>query len=192
MVTDRAASSETTARWLGPGGGCWQAGARHLLRPSAAGPRPGRRGRLAPGGIEIGTVAVRKTPAAIADPLFAELPEVFHAQAVHRQTPCACPRRVPGPQRPSPTTPSASARPRGRVSPRSSTPPRCAAIRHLADALRSDGADPRPWADGHRYPAAAAIILVRFGRFVMERAVVRCLMQRNRASPGPCRCRRGA
>jgi hypothetical protein len=44
-------------------------------------------------------------------------------------------------------------------------------IRHLADALRSDGADPEALARTVTDTPAAAAILARFGRFVMERAV---------------------
>ena len=44
-------------------------------------------------------------------------------------------------------------------------------IRHLADALRSDGADPEALARTVIDTPAAAAILARFGRFVMERAV---------------------
>ena len=44
-------------------------------------------------------------------------------------------------------------------------------IRHLADALRSDGADPEALARTVTDTPATAAILARFGRFVIERSV---------------------
>jgi GMP synthase (glutamine-hydrolysing) len=128
-----------------------------------------------PGAKGSGTVAVRKTPAAIADPLFAELPEVFHAQAVHRQSAVRLP-------------PGAECLARNDFEPHHAFRVGEAAwgvqfhpefdafamrgyIRHLADALRSDGADPEALARTVIDTPAAAAILARFGRFVMERAV---------------------
>lgn len=175
MVTDRAPWSEATARWLADAvpqgvpvlGICYG----HQLLAHAL----GGEADWHPEGIEIGTVAVRKTPAAVADPLFAELPDVFHAQAVHRQTAVRLP-------------PGAECLARNDFEPHHAFRFGEAAwgvqfhpefdafamrgyIRHLADALRNDGADPEALARTVTDTPAAAAILARFGRFVIERSV---------------------
>lgn len=113
--------------------------------------------------------------AAVADPLFAELPDVFHAQAVHRQTAVRLP-------------PGAECLARNDFEPHHAFRFGEAAwgvqfhpefdafamrgyIRHLADALRNDGADPEALARTVTDTPAAAAILARFGRFVIERSV---------------------
>jgi GMP synthase (glutamine-hydrolysing) len=174
MVTERRDWSERSAEWLHRAahagmpllGICYG----HQLLAHAL----GGEADWHPEGIEIGTVAVRKTPAAIADPLFAELPDVFHAQAVHRQTAVRLP-------------PGAECLARNDFEPHHAFRFGEAAwgvqfhpefdafamrgyIRHLADALRNDGADPDAIARTVTDTPAAAAILARFGRFVMERS----------------------
>lgn len=85
MVTDRAAWSEATGRWLARLaaqdtpvlGICFG----HQLLADALG------GEAAdhPGGMEIGTVEIELTPEAAYDPLLSGLPARFEAQAVHSQ-----------------------------------------------------------------------------------------------------------
>ena len=174
MVTDRAAWSEHTARWLA---GVVAAGKPvlgicygHQLLAHAL----GGEADWHPEGIEIGTVVVRKTPAAIADPLFAELPEVFHAQAVHRQTAVRLP---PGAEclahndfEPHHAFRFGQAAWGVQFHPEFDAFAMRGYIRHLADALRNDGADPDAIARTVTDTPAAAAILARFGRFVMERS----------------------
>ncbi|HVL76575.1 MAG TPA: glutamine amidotransferase [Noviherbaspirillum sp.] len=86
MVTDREPWSESLVPWLRHAvearlpilGICYG----HQLLAHALG------GEVAyhPRGMEIGTVQIRKTAAAVDDPLFASLPRIFPAQAVHSQT----------------------------------------------------------------------------------------------------------
>ena len=86
MVTDREAWSERTAQWLArlvqDGtpllGICYG----HQLLAHALG------GEVAhhPAGIEVGSVAVRRLPAASDDALLGELPDEFAAHTVHEQS----------------------------------------------------------------------------------------------------------
>ncbi|WP_238482477.1 glutamine amidotransferase [Noviherbaspirillum aridicola] len=86
MVTDRAAWSEALAEWLRAAvaaripvlGICYG----HQLLAHALGGEVGYH----PGGIEIGTVSVTRTPQSDADALFARLPARFAAQAAHSQS----------------------------------------------------------------------------------------------------------
>lgn len=86
MVTDRAAWSEATARWLREAvdaglptlGICYG----HQLLAHALGGEVGHH----PDGREMGTVDIELHDAAHADPLFAGLPARFPAQATHLQT----------------------------------------------------------------------------------------------------------
>lgn len=86
MVTDRLDWSERTAEWLE---GAVAAGIPtfgicygHQLLAHAFGGRVGDD----PAGREIGTVSVRRRPAAGGDALFGDVPEVFFAQATHEQS----------------------------------------------------------------------------------------------------------
>ena len=86
MVTDRAPWSEDLARWLRTAvpenvpilGICYG----HQLLAHALGGEVGYHSQ----GIEIGTVSVRLSPSAHDDALFADFPDEFLAQAVHRQS----------------------------------------------------------------------------------------------------------
>jgi GMP synthase (glutamine-hydrolysing) len=86
MVTDRAPWSEALAAWLREAvaaqipvlGICYG----HQLLAHALGGEV----EYHPGGIELGTVPVRVTGHAVDDALFGGMPEVFPAQAVHRQS----------------------------------------------------------------------------------------------------------
>lgn len=174
FVTDRAEWSERSADWLRDAahagmsllGICYG----HQLLAHAL----GGEADWHPEGIEIGTVVVRKTPAAVADPLFAELPEVFHAQAVHRQTAVRLP---PGAEclahndfEPHHAFRFGQAAWGVQFHPEFDAFAMRGYIRHLADALRNDGADPDAIARTVTDTPAAAAILARFGRFVMERS----------------------
>jgi GMP synthase (glutamine-hydrolysing) len=85
MVTERAAWSEALVPWLNAAVGqavpllgiCYG----HQLLAHALGGEVDYH----PQGMEIGTVQVRKTGATADDPLFADLPPLFDAQAVHSQ-----------------------------------------------------------------------------------------------------------
>lgn len=85
MVTERAPWSEALVPWLNQAvahglpllGICYG----HQLLAHALGGEVGYH----PQGMEIGTVQIRKTDAAAHDPLFADLPPLFDAQAVHSQ-----------------------------------------------------------------------------------------------------------
>lgn len=86
MVTDRAPWSEALADWLAEAvpvgmpvlGVCYG----HQLLAHALGGEVDYH----PAGPEVGTVPVRLTPATRSDPLFSELPELFHAHATHAQS----------------------------------------------------------------------------------------------------------
>lgn len=86
MVTDHEPWSEAVAAWLRTAvaaelpvlGICYG----HQLLAHALGGEVGYH----PGGIELGTVPVALTAAAAEDPLFADLPPRFDAQAAHRQS----------------------------------------------------------------------------------------------------------
>ncbi|WP_326541623.1 glutamine amidotransferase [Pseudorhodoferax sp.] len=86
MVTDREPWSEAAAAWLR---GAVQAGLPvlgicygHQLLAHCLDGEVGYH----PGGIEVGSVAVQLQPAASADPVLGDLPPVFPAQVVHRQS----------------------------------------------------------------------------------------------------------
>lgn len=86
MVTDREPWSERAATWLAQLvdaevpvlGLCYG----HQLLAHALGGEVARH----PGGLEIGTVAIRQLPAAEGDALFGDLPLEFSAQVVHEQS----------------------------------------------------------------------------------------------------------
>ena len=86
MVTDREPWSERAAAWLAQLvaaqvpvlGLCYG----HQLLAHALGGEVARH----PGGLEIGTVAIRQLPAAAGDALFADLPIEFAAHVVHEQS----------------------------------------------------------------------------------------------------------
>ncbi|MDP3227504.1 MAG: glutamine amidotransferase [Acidovorax sp.] len=86
MVTDREPWSERTAAWLAQLvaaqvpvlGICYG----HQLLAHALGREVARH----PGGLEIGTVAIRPLPAADGDALLGDLPAEFAAQVVHEQS----------------------------------------------------------------------------------------------------------
>ncbi|MBU0746764.1 MAG: glutamine amidotransferase [Gammaproteobacteria bacterium] len=86
MVTDREPWSERAAAWLAQLvaakvpvlGLCYG----HQLLAHALGGEVARH----PGGLEIGTVAIRQLPAAEGDALFANLPTEFAAHVVHEQS----------------------------------------------------------------------------------------------------------
>jgi GMP synthase (glutamine-hydrolysing) len=86
MVTDHAPWSEAAAEWLA---GLSEDGVPilgvcygHQLLAHALGGEVGYH----PAGREIGTVTIHKLPAAEDDPLLADLPESFPAQATHAQS----------------------------------------------------------------------------------------------------------
>ncbi|WP_225785125.1 glutamine amidotransferase [Xenophilus sp. Marseille-Q4582] len=86
MVTERAAWSEAVAAWLRVAvpagvpvlGICYG----HQLLADALGGKAGDH----PTGLELGTVQVRRLPAAHGDALFGALPDGFPVQVVHRQS----------------------------------------------------------------------------------------------------------
>ncbi|HWT71823.1 MAG TPA: glutamine amidotransferase [Oxalicibacterium sp.] len=86
MVTDRAPWSERLAAWLSDAhrqeipllGICYG----HQLLADALGGEVAYHSQ----GMEIGSVAIDKTPAAASDPLFADLPEHFMGNVVHSQS----------------------------------------------------------------------------------------------------------
>lgn len=91
MITDRHPWAERTARWVAEHHGklpvlgvCFG----HQLVAHALG------GRVAalPGASEYGTIEVKATAAAAADPVFAGAPATFKAQAAHSQTVADLPR----------------------------------------------------------------------------------------------------
>ena len=86
MVTERASWSESLAEWLRTAvpaglptlGICYG----HQLLADALGGEAGNHAH----GLELGTVQVRRLPAARDDALFEALPDQFPAQVVHRQS----------------------------------------------------------------------------------------------------------
>lgn len=92
MVTDHAPWSEAAAEWLA---GLYEDGVPilgvcygHQLLAHALGGDIGYH----PAGREIGTVTIHKLPAAEDDPLLADLPESFPAQATHAQSVLTLPK----------------------------------------------------------------------------------------------------
>lgn len=174
MVTDKAAWSELTARWVAERveeglpilGICYG----HQLLAYALG------GEAAwhPKGMEIGTVTVRKSADACHDPLFADLPEAFPAHVVHSQTA----RRLP---------PGARCLASNDFEPHhafrfgeaawgvqfhpefDSLAMKCYIAQH-SGRLREVGNDPDALSKAVIETHAAASVLRRFARFVMERA----------------------
>ena len=94
MVTDRAVWSENLATWLRSAvamnipifGICYG----HQLLAHALGGDVGYH----PGGIELGSVSIKRTAEAVGDPLFSGMPEVFSAQVVHRQSVLRLPEKA--------------------------------------------------------------------------------------------------
>ena len=175
MVTDREVWSETTARWLAGRvaegmpvlGICYG----HQLLAHALG------GEAAwhPGGIEIGTVTLRKSDAAQRDPLFADLPECFPAHVVHRQT---ARRLPPGAEclassefEPHHAFRVGDAAWGVQFHPEFDTVAMRGYIDQLADPLREGGADPERLAAAVTETEAATSLLRRFARFVAERSM---------------------
>jgi len=174
MVTDREAWSETTARWLAGRvaeglpvlGICYG----HQLLAHALG------GEAAwhPGGMEIGTVTLKKSEAARMDPLFADLPECFPAHVVHRQT---AHRLPPGAEclassdfEPHHAFRVGEAAWGVQFHPEFDTVAMRGYIDQWAAPLRQGGADPDELAAAVTETAAATSLLRRFARFVVERA----------------------
>ena len=175
MVTDREEWSETTARWLAGRvaegvpvlGICYG----HQLLAHALG------GEAAwhPGGIEIGTVTLRKSDAARHDPLFADLPECFPAHVVHRQT---ARRLPPGAEclassdfEPHHAFRVGEAAWGVQFHPEFDTVAMRGYIDQLADPLRQGGADPEKLAAAVTETEAATSLLRRFARFVAARSM---------------------
>ncbi|KQP45059.1 glutamine amidotransferase [Pseudorhodoferax sp. Leaf274] len=174
MVTDREPWSETAAAWLR---GAVQAGLPvlgicygHQLLAHCLGGEVGYHA----GGIEVGSVAVQLQPAAGADPVFGDLPPVFAAQVVHRQSVHALPDgavQLAGnafePNQAFRVGPAAWG---VQFHPEFSAPAMRAYVERLAPELRDEGHDPAALAAGVVDTPAAARVLRNFARHVQVTA----------------------
>lgn len=176
MVTERARWNAATAFWLCKLtlhdipvlGICYG----HQLLAQALGGRVGHH----PGGIEIGTVTVRRTAAAAEDVLFRDLPAEFPAQVVHRQSVRKLPRGavlLAGNDFERHQAFRVGASAWGvQFHPEFSGALMAGYIGQLAAELERDGRDPGQLLAGISPTGAAASILRKFGALVAQRQAV--------------------
>ena len=170
MVSDREPWSEAAAAWLR---GAVQAGLPvlgicygHQLLAHSLGGTVGYH----PGGIEIGTVSVQLQPAAGDDPVLAELPPVFPAQVVHRQSvqqlPEGAVRLAANAFEPNHAFRVGPAAWGVQFHPEFSAQAMRAYVERLGPELRGEGHDPAALAAGVADTPAAARVLRNFARHV--------------------------
>ncbi|GHC89880.1 GMP synthase [Pseudorhodoferax aquiterrae] len=170
MVSDREPWSEAAAAWLR---GAVQAGLPvlgicygHQLLAHSLGGTVGYH----PGGIEIGTVSVQLQPAAGDDPVLGELPPVFAAQVVHRQSvqqlPEGAVRLAANAFEPNQAFRVGPAAWGVQFHPEFSAQAMRAYVERLGPELHAEGHDPVAVAAGVADTPAAARVLRNFGQHV--------------------------
>ena len=169
MVSEREAWSEAAADWLR---GAVQAGLPvlgicygHQLLAHCLGGEVGYH----PGGIEIGTADVRLQPAAGTDPVLGDLPPVFPAQLVHRQSVHTLPAgavRLANAHEPNQAFRAGAAAWGVQFHPEFSAQAMRAYVEKLGPELRGEGHDPAALAAAVTDTPAAARVLRNFARHV--------------------------
>lgn len=170
MVSEREPWSEAAATWLR---GAVQAGLPvlgicygHQLLAHSLGGAVGYH----PGGIEIGTVSVQLQPAAGDDRVLGDLPPVFPAQVVHRQSvqqlPDGAVRLAANAFEPNQAFRVGPAAWGVQFHPEFSAQAMRAYVERLGPELREEGHDPAALAAGVADTPAAARVLRNFARHV--------------------------